>query len=58
MPDRVEKDLYYFSCTPMQARNYFLPFGSAAQVLEPESLRQEFIRIYQEALENYKKTEG
>ncbi len=54
MPERVEKDLYYFSCTAMQARNYFLPFGATVEVLEPQSLREEFVRIYSQALEIYK----
>ena len=56
MPERVEKDLYYFSCTAMQVRNYFLSFGADAEVLEPESLRQEFIRVYREALDLYEKS--
>jgi predicted DNA-binding transcriptional regulator YafY len=56
MPERVEKDLYYFSCTSMQVRNYFLSFGADAEILEPESLRQEFIRVYREALDHYEKS--
>lgn len=49
-PERVEGDVYHFNCAPMQIRNYFLSFGKDAQVLSPPSLRQEFIRIYQEAI--------
>lgn len=52
-PDKVEKDIYHFSCTPMQIRNYFLSFGKEVRILEPDALRQEFIETYRQALESY-----
>ena len=53
LPEQVEADVYTFSCTPMQIRNYFLSFGANVQILEPQSLRQDFICAYREALESY-----
>ena len=53
MPERVEGDIYYFNCTPMQIRNYFLSFGRDAQILEPESLRADFAETYRLAAKAY-----
>ena len=53
VPDKVEDGVYQFSCTHQQIRNYFLSFGAKVQILEPESLRQEFISVYRQALESY-----
>lgn len=53
MPVTVENDVYHFSCTPMQIRNYFLSFGKDAEILEPVSLRKEFLKIYQDATKSY-----
>ena len=53
MPDKIEGDVYHFCCAPMQIRNYFLSFGKEAQVLEPASLRKEFLKIYREAAKAY-----
>lgn len=52
-PDKLEGDIYHFSCTPMQIRNYFLSFGKEVRILEPDALRQEFIDTYRQALESY-----
>jgi len=54
IPEAIEGDVYQFCCTPMQIRNYFLSFGKDAEVLEPLSLRKEFLKIYQEAALTYK----
>lgn len=54
VPERVEGDVYEFSCTSLQIRNYFLSFGANAQILEPESLREAFIEAYRLALESYR----
>jgi len=53
VPDGVNGDVYQFSCTPMQIRNYFLSFGANVEILEPESLRQDFMDFYRQALESY-----
>lgn len=53
VPVSVEGDVYQFCCTPMQIRNYFLTFGKDAQILAPASLRREFLKIYQEAVQAY-----
>lgn len=42
-----------FNCSERQIKNYFLKFGQNAIVLEPESLRQEFIEHYRKALDTY-----
>jgi predicted DNA-binding transcriptional regulator YafY len=52
-PDSVEGDLYRFSCTERQIRNYFFSFGRDVQILEPESLRREFLEGYRQALAVY-----
>lgn len=53
VPDDVAGDVYEFNCTPMQIRNYFLSFGANVEILEPESLRQDFMDFYRQALESY-----
>lgn len=52
-PEQIEGDVYYFNCTPMQIRNYFLSFGKDAEILEPASLRKAFAKIYREAAKIY-----
>ncbi len=54
IPESVEDDVYLFHCSSLQIRNYFLSFGKEAQVLEPESLREEFLAFYKEAVLIYK----
>ena len=53
MPDKIEGDIYHFSCTSLQIRNYFLSFGANVEILSPESLRENFIKTYKDALDNY-----
>ena len=53
-PDSVEGDVYRFSCTPLQIRNYFLSFGKDVEILSPDSLRRDFAEVYEKALEIYK----
>ena len=53
MPEKIEGDIYYFNCTQMQIRNYFISFGKDAKILAPKSLQETFVRIYREALEAY-----
>ena len=53
VPEQVEGDVYTFGCTPMQIRNYFLSFGANVEILTPQSLRQDFICVYRQALESY-----
>lgn len=52
-PKAVEGDVYHFTCSPMQIRNYFLSFGKEAEVLEPAFLRKEFADIYRSAARIY-----
>lgn len=53
LPRQVEGDVYHFSCSPIQIRNYFLSFGKDAEVLEPAFLRQEFADAYRDAVAIY-----
>ncbi len=49
-------ELYYeleFDCSYNQIKNYFFLFGKDAQVLEPECVREDMIKKYQQALEAY-----
>jgi hypothetical protein len=41
-----------------EIKSWILSFGSSAQVLEPETLRQEVIQELQMAAENYTDTEN
>lgn len=43
-----------FRCTRHQAKKYFFPFGSEAEILSPEALRAEFAADYQRAAERYR----
>lgn len=56
-PGKVEGDIYHFTCSPIQIRNYFLSFGKDAEVLEPAFLRREFATIYREAVALYEAKE-
>lgn len=47
------KNIYVFDISEYQAQVYFFKFGADAVVLEPETLRQTFHRMYQKALANY-----
>lgn len=39
-------DTYVFYCSPLQAYNYFFPFGKEAKIIEPTSLRERFKNSY------------
>lgn len=57
-PERIDTiqndDIYVFNCTQKQAFNYFFSFGSNVEIISPSELREEFIKKYSEALEQYK----
>lgn len=42
-----------FDCSHQQIRNYFFSFGMEAEVISPQSLRENFSREYQKAIEQY-----
>lgn len=48
-----KKDIYVFDIPYYQAIVYFFKFGQDAVVLEPDSLRERFRRMYEEALGAY-----
>ncbi len=47
------KDIYVFDIPEYQAQVYFFKFGRDAVILEPETLKQDFINRYREALAAY-----
>lgn len=47
-------DIYTFYCTEAQARFYFFKFGAEIEIIEPESLRKEFLNLYGQAYKLYK----
>lgn len=48
-----EKNVYVFDIPRYQAQVYFFKFGADAVVLEPETLRGEFRKMYRDALKKY-----
>lgn len=50
---KEEELTYIFQCTALQATNYFFKFARDVEILEPIFLREEFIKRYSKALENY-----
>lgn len=48
-----ESGCYHFSCTRMQARQYFIRFGAEAEIISPAHLRQEFADMYRRAADMY-----
>lgn len=53
---RIADYKYYelaFNCSERQIRNYFFTFGKDAQVISPESLREQFIKEYKESIAQY-----
>lgn len=48
-----EKDIYIFDIPYYQAVVYFFKFGGDAVVLEPDSLRERFRRMYEDAVRAY-----
>lgn len=51
---KADECVYNFKCTEVQAINYFFKFARDVEILEPEDLREKFVKRYSEALTNYK----
>ena len=49
----VIDDIYIFDCTQRQVFNFFFSFGSEAEILSPESLREQFRSTSSDALGLY-----
>lgn len=47
-------DIYVFRCSLLQAYNYFFPFGKEAEILEPQRLRERFIKGYNDGAAKYR----
>lgn len=47
-------DTYVFYCSPLQAYNYFFPFGKEAEIIEPTSLRERFKNSYNGGADRYR----
>lgn len=54
-PTPEDKHIYTFECTEAQILYYFIGFGKHAKVLQPASLADKFLHIYEGAVELYKK---
>ncbi len=54
VPVRTEGNLYWFSGSVMQIRNYFSRFGKDAVIIEPVFLRKQLSSYYEEALNAYR----
>lgn len=57
-PELTKKDgkEYYkltFDCSHQQIRNYFFSFGNEAEIISPDSLRNQFITDYEKAIKRY-----
>ncbi len=52
--DDLDNHIYLFECTEAQALFYFISFGKDARVIFPETLKNQFKEIYNEALTSYK----
>ena len=50
VPDRIEGDLYYFSCSHIQLRQYFVRFGEEAFVHKPMRLRADIFYFHKRAV--------
>lgn len=55
MHTKIEDDVFTFHCSEKQALFFFLRFANKAEILEPKSLRDKFIQIYENGLSIYKK---
>jgi hypothetical protein len=53
--EKYEESKYKVICTEDDFLYYFLKFGPNITVIEPETMKNMFIRIYQKALSNYSK---
>ncbi len=56
-PEDIRNNIFTFVCTPYQAFVYFKAFGCEAEILSPDSLRNNLIEFYETALSAYHKTE-
>lgn len=56
-PEKIEplstEDVYVFNCSERQIFNYFFSFGSDAEIISPENLRNHFKYAYKSAFQNY-----
>lgn len=56
-PEKIESlsndDVYVFDCTQQQIFNYFFSFGSDAEIISPENLRNRFKNTHEKALSKY-----
>lgn len=56
-PEKIESlstdSIYVFNCTHQQIFNYFFPFGTDAEIISPDTLRNRFKKSLSMALENY-----
>ena len=52
---KTDERVYEFECTTYHARNYFFKFGKDVTILEPSSLKSQFVEGYRKALRNYEK---
>ena len=50
-------DTYTFTCTEVQAMNYFFKFGKHAYIVEPDWLRKKFKKRYLESYKSYLENE-
>lgn len=48
-----ENNLYHFRCTPFHAKNYFQRLDKDAEIIFPESLRNEMLELFKQAYELY-----
>lgn len=55
MASKINGDIYTFSCSAFQAKNYFFKFGKEAEILSPPFLRQQFADEYEAANRIYEK---
>ena len=53
IPDYVEGDYYYFSCSYTQIYSYFRRFGKEAFVISPHSLQQKLFTFHKQAISHY-----
>lgn len=58
MPTESEPDIYTFKCTFGQAKFYFFKFGTKAEIISPDDLRNQFLLDYKRSYELYKKNEN
>ena len=50
---RKDGDIFEFNCTEAQAKFYFYKFGEDVEIISPQSLRNEFINSYEQAVKLY-----